>query len=410
MAARYFADSGFCLTLGLVIGLDEAENVAEIEAAVDIVNSHPANVRRIIVGNETQTPASGAVPLGNLIALIRNVRTATAGRISISAAETILVWGNSEGAVNRDLIDAVDEITIHIYGYFDGIPAVDAVDYAYRGVDAIRGDLARIGIVRPIVIGECGFPAYGEVIGKSVPGSDAQRLFVKTLLARANERSEDIFYFEVFSEPYMRYRILGSQTSDAAGEFGIFLPDRRIRDQLRDLFPAVPEPAAESRWYRVFTRGAFAPGYELFIDGDKHGHGWVALDGGAIALDYPEGECYGVALIEQPRFPYPLGGYSHLVIRATGVPGSKFLLLNVDAQTNGRRLVVEVSGVSGVPSVVAVPLGFFGRDLANLFANPVFMFVGPDASSVRVEDIYYIPSDQVSPDSPLTYRTFGLPW
>lgn len=181
--------------LGVMLGafLDERldHNQRELAAALEQARAH-GNVRRLIVGNETQLTAR--LPPNRLMVYLDQARTALEGTgVQVSTAEPWHVW-----LEQPQLARHVDFIAIHVLPYWEGV-AIDA---------AVQTSLAQIRRVqerfpgRQVVVAEIGWPSNGPPLGRARATAANQALFVRGFVQQATERGIDHFLIEAFDQPW----------------------------------------------------------------------------------------------------------------------------------------------------------------------------------------------------------------
>jgi exo-beta-1,3-glucanase (GH17 family)/cellulose synthase/poly-beta-1,6-N-acetylglucosamine synthase-like glycosyltransferase len=184
VAAQY----GLRLTLGAWLQKDYAQNVREINAALEQAASHN-NVDRLIIGNETLLKKN--LTPEHLIVLLKRARAAS--RVPVSTAEPWHVW-----IKHPELVAEVDFITIHLLPYWEGVGLSSAVDESLERLARVRVRFPG----KPIVIGEVGYPSSGDTIKRAVPSSGAQAAFVRQFVARAAAEKLDYFLIEAYDQPW----------------------------------------------------------------------------------------------------------------------------------------------------------------------------------------------------------------
>jgi exo-beta-1,3-glucanase (GH17 family)/cellulose synthase/poly-beta-1,6-N-acetylglucosamine synthase-like glycosyltransferase len=184
VAAQY----GLSLTLGAWLHKDYAQNVSEINAALEQAATHK-NVERLIIGNETVLKKN--LTPEHLIVLLKRARAAS--RVPVSTAEPWHVW-----IKHPELAVEVDFITIHLLPYWEGVGLSSAVDESLERLARVRARFPG----KPIVIGEVGYPSSGDTIKRAVPSSGAQAAFVRQFVARAAAERLDYFLIEAYDQPW----------------------------------------------------------------------------------------------------------------------------------------------------------------------------------------------------------------
>ena len=141
------------MVLGAYLSDRLDDNQRELRAAVEQARAY-ANVRRVIVGNETQLTAR--LPPNRLAAYLDQARAALRGTgVQVSTAEPWHVW-----LARPQLAMHVDFIAIHVLPYWQG----ESID------TAVQTSLAQIARVqarfpgRQVLVAEIGWPVTGVIV------------------------------------------------------------------------------------------------------------------------------------------------------------------------------------------------------------------------------------------------------
>jgi hypothetical protein len=174
---------------------DDEANAAELECLIDACNEGFCDVA--IVGNEFEI--SGA-SIEQIVDGIAEVRENIPDTIPITTA---VILGSY--AAHSELVEAVDELYVHIYPSLARYPVEHALSYmhnAYHSVRAVAGE-------KPIVISETGWPSsgslppgpFGDVTFTEADAATYLQNFVSW--AEAELRPNDsYFYFASMDEPW----------------------------------------------------------------------------------------------------------------------------------------------------------------------------------------------------------------
>jgi len=182
------AEYGLQVAAGAWLDRRFENNEREIAAAIESARRH-GNVRRLIVGNETQLHRT--LSPAELHGYLDRVRAAV--RVPVSTAEPWHVWLRQPELVRR-----VDFITVHLLPYWEGVPVEAAVDEALRRLAQLRERYPK----KRIVIGEIGWPSGGEAVGVALATPDRQALFIRSFLARAKNLDLDYYLMEAVDQPW----------------------------------------------------------------------------------------------------------------------------------------------------------------------------------------------------------------
>lgn len=182
---------------------DTAEETAELKAKNDLemaelihsANEHSDVVTRVIVGNEVLL--RGDLEPEELIEYIRKVKQAVKQPVSYAD-----VW--SEYMKHPQLIKEVDFITIHILPYWEDEPisVEDAPAHIERIYKQVQQEAKSMGIDKPILIGESGWPSGGKQRGVAIPSVVNEAKFIRDFIKVANKNGFDYNIVEAFNQPW----------------------------------------------------------------------------------------------------------------------------------------------------------------------------------------------------------------
>ena len=215
-----------------------ANNTAEIEAAVRMVNEYPDIVKVIAVGNEAMVKwAVGYfVEPAVILKWVNHLQDLKAkGDIPastwITSSDNYESWGGGANIYHSDdlvaLMQAVDFISLHTYPFHDshynpafwGVPdeqenqstetqiekaMTRAADYAKSQYEGARAYMERSGVNKPIHIGETGWAtiaasSYGAT-GSKAADEYKEKLYYEKMRQWTDEAGMSCFYFEAFDE------------------------------------------------------------------------------------------------------------------------------------------------------------------------------------------------------------------
>ncbi|MDE2514782.1 MAG: glycosyltransferase [Rhodospirillales bacterium] len=207
---RLAAPLGFKVTLGIWLDRDKAHNRAELRRAIAIAR-HNRDVAAVVVGNETLL--RGDLRVGQLLRGIQTVRAAV--HVPVTTAEPWHIW-----LAHPELAAAVDQITVHILPYWEGVPEHDALTELRKRLAMLRA--AYPG--KPIVIGETGWPSQGATIGGAIASPTRQARYIRTFLAAAPSLHARYFLMEAFDQPWKT-----ATEGRAGGYWGFFTLGRAVK-------------------------------------------------------------------------------------------------------------------------------------------------------------------------------------
>ena len=182
---------GLKVSLGIWLERDAAKNAAHIKKAVAVIAADHDVIERIFVGNEAIV--RGDLTAAQVAGYIRQVRDATHTIIPMGTAEPWHVW-----LKNKELATASDFIGAHLFGYWDGVAVIDAVNYTVGRYNELQAAFP----AKPIVVAETGWPTGGAVQQAAAPSMAARAGFVREFLRRARANLYDYNVFEAYDQPW----------------------------------------------------------------------------------------------------------------------------------------------------------------------------------------------------------------
>lgn len=184
-------EHGLEVMLGAYLSDRLDRNQLELRAAIEQARAHD-NVRRVIVGNETQLNAR--LPPNRLAAYLDQTRAALRGTgVQVSTAEPWHVW-----LARPQLASHVDFIAIHVLPYWQG----ESIDTA---VQTSLDQIARVQALFPgrdVLVAEIGWPSNGPPLSRARATPANQALFVRSFLREATARQIDHVLIEAFDQPW----------------------------------------------------------------------------------------------------------------------------------------------------------------------------------------------------------------
>jgi glucan 1,3-beta-glucosidase len=270
---------------------------------IALARKYPDVIQSVVVGNEVLLRGElSAIDLGNII---REVKSKVP--MPVTYADVWEFWSR-----NRDLMEAVDFVTIHILPYWEDFP-IGAKDAAAH-VLSIREKMAAVFPGKDILIGETGWPSQGRMREAALPSQVNQALILQELLAQAQKRGYRVNVIEAFDQPWKR-RLEGT----VGGFWGLF--DGTTREPKFDWGKPVSNHPLW-RWQAAFGV-AFA--FLIFAAAGLNRRGpvssqrWLAVAGVALA----GGATIGLAVERMTIESLYLSGWLHsgaLVALAAAIP------------------------------------------------------------------------------------------
>ncbi|WFP51568.1 exo-beta-1,3-glucanase [Methylomonas sp. EFPC3] len=192
---EYARQHGLNMMMGAWLGDGHPENKVEIQSLIQAANQHPDVVTRVIVGNEVLLRKD--MDIDTLIAYIRQVKQAVKQPVTYAD-----VW--SSYMQYPQLFQEVDFITVHILPYWEDEPVAieHAADHVEKIVRQIEEKARSMGVDKPILIGESGWPSVGRQRGAAVPGVVNSARYIRDLIQVANRHGFDYNIVEAFNQPW----------------------------------------------------------------------------------------------------------------------------------------------------------------------------------------------------------------
>ena len=173
----------------------EKRNKKEIKTLIETANAHADVIKRIIVGNEVLLRHDMSEQA--LIDYIRQVKQAVKQPVSYADVWSIYLK-------HPQLFNEVDFITIHILPYWEDEPiGIDhATEHVEKIVRLIEAKAQSMGVNKPILIGESGWPSAGRQRGQAIPSVVNETKFIRGIVDVANRHGFDYNIVEAFNQPW----------------------------------------------------------------------------------------------------------------------------------------------------------------------------------------------------------------
>jgi uncharacterized membrane protein YdcZ (DUF606 family) len=141
---------------------------------------------------------------------------------------------------NPQLIKAVDYLTIHILPYWEDepIPASEAPAHIERIVKIVKHEMDLLGVNKPILIGETGWPSMGRQRGFAVPTIVNEASVIRGVLDVAKRNGFDVNIVEALNQPWK------SELEGVVGaNWGLISKDRK------EVFPLTGKVYENANWF-----------------------------------------------------------------------------------------------------------------------------------------------------------------
>jgi glucan 1,3-beta-glucosidase len=184
---------GLKMLQGLWLSGEPEKSRLQVQTAIDLAKRYPDVITAIVVGNEVLL--RGEMSAADLLNTIRAVKAQTPVRVTY--ADVWEFWLR-----HRELVAAVDFVTIHILPYWEDfpIPAGEAGSH----VAAIRQKVAAAFPGKEILIGETGWPSAGRMREGALPSPATQARVLHDVLTLAKRENFRVNVIEAFDQPWKR--------------------------------------------------------------------------------------------------------------------------------------------------------------------------------------------------------------
>lgn len=251
---------------------DEANNAAEIAAAVRLAKQHPDSVKIIAVGNEAMVhwAESYFVRPGVILKWVNHLQgLKAAGELPadlwITSSDNFASWGGGDESYHNDdlnaLIRAVDFVSMHTYPFHDthynpgfwlapdgeadlgNVAKADAAmlrarDYAIAQYDSVVAYVGSLGVNKPIHIGETGWASHSNGLyganGSQAADEYKGKRYYDLMRAWSEGAGVTCFYFEAFDEPWKD----AANPGGSENHFGLFTVKGEAKHVLWDAVDA----------------------------------------------------------------------------------------------------------------------------------------------------------------------------
>jgi len=372
-----------CVALGIGLGHNPIENAREMTAGERLASN--SAVHAIIVGNEVLQ--RGDLSEKQLRSDIEQVRAKLGRAVPVTMADTYAQW-----IQHRDLANAVDFITVHIYPFWQGI----SIDSAIRSLDQAYTRVKQTFPDKQIVIGETGWPSAGPPYGAAVPSATNQARYLREFINWAQAKGVQYFYFDAFDEDWKVHE------KGAGTHWGLYQQNGKVKPALSDVLPSPASATLLQRSYRDVYVGGPGSSFVLGMDTSGHQRQWLTANEGSLVLTYPANQQWGAMFITVGR-PVPpghrasldLSAYRSLVVDLRSPVDGQCVRIGIkdkDQPDNGSEVTVQRC-LTAQWSTITLPLNAFtGVDLAHLYVVFELLFQGSSNATVYMRNIRYSPS------------------
>jgi exo-beta-1,3-glucanase (GH17 family) len=232
---------GMKVILGAWVGWIDADNMKELELAVQQANQYADTVRGIVVGNEVLL--RGEQSEAKMHEYLKWVKERT--KAPLTYADVWEFW-----LKYPTLEQDVDFVTVHILPYWEDKPV--AIDQAVAHTASVMGHLGTV-FKKPILIGETGWPSQGRQRFRAKPSVVNQVLYVRGFLQAAKNTGWQYNMIEAMDQPWKR-----ELEGTVGGFWGIFNDDLQPKFNLQGPVSERSDGFKPYLFALVLAVGAFA--------------------------------------------------------------------------------------------------------------------------------------------------------
>jgi exo-beta-1,3-glucanase (GH17 family) len=210
---------------------NKEHNINEIEKLIKLANQYPDIVFALSAGNEaTVSWTDHYVPVENVIRYVNIIKKGA--KQPVTFCENYVSWLDHI----KDLVEAVDFISIHTYPVWEYKNINEALEYTKQNYYSIAEKYPD----KPVVITEAGWAtnSNGRGIDPGNVSEDLQSIYYRDLMKWIDEEEILCFYFEAFDEPWK-----GSpEPMEPEKHWGLFTVDRKPKKVMENQFTNLTNP------------------------------------------------------------------------------------------------------------------------------------------------------------------------
>ncbi|MGQ1909540.1 glycoside hydrolase family 17 protein [Marinifilum sp. RC60d5] len=204
---------------------NKVNNLKEIERLIAFANEYEDIVFSLSAGNEASVSwTDHYVPVENIISYVKIIKERA--KQPVTFCENYVPWLDHL----KDLVEAVDFISIHTYPVWEYKNIHEALEYTKQNYSSVADKYPH----KPVVITEAGWAtnSNGRGIDPQNVSEDLQEIYYKDLMKWTQEEEILCFYFEAFDGPWK-----GSpEPLEPEKHWGLFTVDRKPKKVMQKLF------------------------------------------------------------------------------------------------------------------------------------------------------------------------------
>lgn len=200
-------------------------NLKQIGKLIDLANRYPDIIFSLSAGNEACVDwTDHYVPVDKVIQYVNMIKKEA--KQPVTFCENYLPWLDKL----KDLVEAVDFISIHTYPVWEYKNIHEAMEYTKSNYYAVADTYPN----KPVVITEAGWTTYsnGRGICPSNVSEDFQSIYYNDLVEWSEEDDILTFVFEAFDESWKG----SNEALEPEKHWGLFTVHRKPKKVMQELF------------------------------------------------------------------------------------------------------------------------------------------------------------------------------
>ena len=200
-------------------------NLKQIRKLIEVANKYPDIIFSLSAGNEACVDwTDHYVPVETVIDYVKMIKKEA--KQPVTFCENYLPWLDKL----KDLVEAVDFISIHTYPVWEYKNIHEAMEYTKSNYYAVADTYPH----KPVVITEAGWTTYsnGRGICPSNVSEEFQSIYYNDLMDWSMDADILTFVFEAFDESWKG----SNEALEPEKHWGLFTVDRKPKKVMQDLF------------------------------------------------------------------------------------------------------------------------------------------------------------------------------
>ena len=205
---------------------NKGKNLFQINKLIDLANQFPEIIFSLSAGNEACVDwTDHYVPVDSVVKYVKMIKEKA--KQPVTFCENYLPWLHKL----KDLVDAVDFISIHTYPVWEYKNIHEALEYTKQNYYAVADTYPD----KVVMITEAGWAtnSNGRGIDSHNVNEELQKIYYNDLVNWCEEDDILTFVFEAFDEPWKG----SSDLMEPEKHWGLFKVDRTPKLVMEELFP-----------------------------------------------------------------------------------------------------------------------------------------------------------------------------